>query len=130
MLLFVMCLFNSTNSLVAKSTYGTKMEKQQTNAGNHANEGKRIPLSLQAVFLTGNRGKEVNVPPPDASAMKVFHRTNVRGGSRWRPFRSWSSSAASSRNTIATLSSSAETKTKDAKKSEPVRKIRRSKVSD
>lgn len=35
-------------------------------------KSSRIPLALQAVFLTSNRGKEVHHPPPDKSASKVF----------------------------------------------------------
>ena len=106
------------------------MEKRQPNTSSRANEGKRIPLSLQAVFLTGNRGKEVNVPPPDASAMKIFHRTNARDGSRWWPFRSWSSSTASSHNSIAIVSASVETGTKTKKKKALTeQKIKGNKVS-
>jgi hypothetical protein len=36
--------------------------------------GSRIPLSLQAVFLTSNRGKDVNTPPPHRVAYKTFFR--------------------------------------------------------
>lgn len=103
------------------------MEKQQPDAYNRSNEGTRIPLSLQAVFLSGNRGQEVNTPPPDASAMKLFtvHHNNAQGSSRWPPFRSWSSIASFSRNTVAPVSVSTE---KDTKMSF-VRKVKRSKVS-
>ncbi|GKY93003.1 hypothetical protein MPSEU_000268800 [Mayamaea pseudoterrestris] len=38
----------------------------------------RIPASLQAVFLTSNRGEEVHKPPPDQSAFKVFTRRFIR----------------------------------------------------
>jgi hypothetical protein len=38
------------------------------------NRQGRIPNTLQAVFLASNRGKEVNLPPPDQSAAKVFKR--------------------------------------------------------
>jgi hypothetical protein len=41
----------------------------------------RIPLALQSVFLMGNRGVEMNCPPPDASAMKTFN-TTLRWGRR------------------------------------------------
>lgn len=34
----------------------------------------RIPASLQAVFLAGNRGKEVYTPPPGSAANKTFLR--------------------------------------------------------
>ena len=34
----------------------------------------RIPTSLQAVFLTSNRGMEVSQPPPERVAFKVFFR--------------------------------------------------------
>lgn len=90
------------------------MEKQQPDVHSRSNEGARIPLSLQAVFLSGNRGQEVNTPPPDASAMKLFtvHSSNAQGSSRWPPFRSWSSIATFSRNAIAPVSVSTETDTK------------------
>lgn len=35
----------------------------------------RIPLALQAVFLSSNSGNEVNKPPPDRSAFKMFTRS-------------------------------------------------------
>ena len=34
----------------------------------------RIPVTLQAVFLASNRGKEVHKPPPASVASKVFIR--------------------------------------------------------
>lgn len=34
----------------------------------------RIPLTLQAVFLASNRGRDVNKPPPERVAYKVFFR--------------------------------------------------------
>ena len=34
----------------------------------------RIPLALQAIFLTSNRGKDVNTPPPQKVAFKTFFR--------------------------------------------------------
>lgn len=34
--------------------------------------GSRIPATLQMVFLTSNRGKTVNKPPPERVAYKVF----------------------------------------------------------
>lgn len=34
----------------------------------------RIPLSLQAVFLASNRGKDVHKPPPEKVATKTFTR--------------------------------------------------------
>jgi hypothetical protein len=37
-------------------------------------ESSRIPLALQSIFLNGNRGKVVDVPPPGKAAMKVFKR--------------------------------------------------------
>jgi hypothetical protein len=39
------------------------------------NAPPRIPLALQNVFLNGNRGIEVNTPPPDKSAMTTFRRS-------------------------------------------------------
>ena len=38
----------------------------------------RIPLSLQAVFLSSNRGHEVHKPPPDQSAFKTLTRRFIR----------------------------------------------------
>lgn len=35
----------------------------------------RVPVALQAVFLASNRGKEVNKPPPNQVANKVYKRT-------------------------------------------------------
>ncbi len=46
---------------------GTMTEGRETKP-----KSSRIPLALQAVFLASNRGKEVNQPPPDKSASKVF----------------------------------------------------------
>ena len=34
----------------------------------------RIPATLQAVFLTSNRGKDVSAPPPQRVAFKTFFR--------------------------------------------------------
>jgi hypothetical protein len=34
----------------------------------------RIPATLQAVFLASNRGKDVNKPPPEKVASKVYFR--------------------------------------------------------
>ena len=42
------------------------------------NESARIPLTLQSIFLKGNRGIVVNAPPPGNVAMKKFHKW------RWR----------------------------------------------
>ena len=39
----------------------------------------RIPLALQAVFLAGNRGEEVHVPPPGNAAFRVFQTMFSRG---------------------------------------------------
>ena len=41
------------------------------------NDSARIPLTLQSIFLKGNRGIVVNAPPPGNVAMKKFH------GWRW-----------------------------------------------
>ena len=38
------------------------------------NKAPRIPLSLQVVFLNGNRGVVVNAPPPEKVASNVFRR--------------------------------------------------------
>ena len=126
--------FANDQRVVVLLTTATKiiiMELQvnEPNTCNRADTGKRIPLTLQAVFLNGNRGKEVHTPPPDASAMKVFNRVNPRG-TRWRPFRSWSSNAAPSRNSIATMAETASEEMEVSKKQSPVRKVKRSKVSD
>jgi hypothetical protein len=106
-----------------------EQHQQQRNNCDGNNGGKRVPLLLQVVLLNGNRGKEVNTPPPDASAMKVFSRANTNGpGSRWRPFRSWSSGIMPFRNSAAPGKvSSLETET--IKKANPVHKIKRNKVS-
>jgi hypothetical protein len=105
-----------------------QQQHQQSTECNGNNGGKRIPLSLQVVFLNGNRGKEINTPPPDASAMKVFNRPNIRG-SRWRPFRSWSSSTMSSRRDSGATVAAVSVETEAEKKPVPVRKIKRTKVS-
>ncbi len=44
------------------------------------NGAPRIPLALQNVFLNGNRGIEVNTPPPDKSAMTTFRRSWIWWG--------------------------------------------------
>ena len=46
------------------------------------NGAPRIPLALQTVFLDGNRGIEVNTPPPDKSAMTTFFRWRWWGRSQ------------------------------------------------
>lgn len=46
----------------------TGVRDQSTRRGN----GMRIPRSLQAVFVTSNRGRDVNKPPPQKVAYKVF----------------------------------------------------------
>jgi ankyrin repeat protein len=38
------------------------------------NRRTRIPLTLQAVFLASNKGQEVNKPPPNRNANRVFFR--------------------------------------------------------
>jgi hypothetical protein len=40
---------------------------------NRSRQG-RIPATLQAVFLASNRGKDVNKPPPEKAASKVYFR--------------------------------------------------------
>jgi hypothetical protein len=35
-------------------------------------ETRRIPLSLQAIFLASNRGQDVDVPPPGNLAIRMF----------------------------------------------------------
>ena len=94
------------------------------------NEGKRIPLSLQAVFLNGNRGKEIHTPPPDASAMKEFSRSNARGSGRWRPFRTWSSRTAADARRKSAVEVAAPVQVEMTEKLAPVRKVRRTKVSN
>lgn len=47
-------------------------DKQQAQRPKHGTP--RIPLALQTVLLDGNRGIEVNTPPPDKSAMTTFLR--------------------------------------------------------
>ena len=42
--------------------------------------GSRIPLSLQAVFLASNRGKEVLKPPPEKAAHKTYFRSWIFQG--------------------------------------------------
>jgi hypothetical protein len=44
-----------------------------TQNSNRARQG-RIPATLQAVFLASNRGREVNKPPPEKAASKVYFR--------------------------------------------------------
>jgi hypothetical protein len=84
----------------------------------HRTGNTRIPMSLQAVFLNGNRGHEVNIPPPDTSAMKIF-----RSG-RWRQLRAWSFSMPRAVTTAQdTLELEAKRKVKTRKK------LKRSKVS-
>lgn len=75
------------------------------NGVNGADRGRggstfRIPLALQTVFLMGNRGAEVNTPPPDATAMKSFRP------SRWRlPKRSKSNDSQLTATTINSIDS-------------------------
>ena len=38
----------------------------------------RIPVALQAVFLASNRGYEVNKPPPEQVASKVYGSNNLQ----------------------------------------------------
>ena len=42
--------------------------------------GSRIPLSLQAVFLASNRGKDVQKPPPEKVAHKTYFRSWIFQG--------------------------------------------------
>jgi hypothetical protein len=42
-------------------------------SNNRSRQG-RIPATLQAVFLASNRGKDVNKPPPEKAASKVYFR--------------------------------------------------------
>jgi hypothetical protein len=98
------------------------MEQQHHDC--NVNIGKRIPLLLQVVFLNGNRGNEVNAPPPDASAMKIFSRVTTTGNRR--PFRSYATPPI--RKSAATVTPSS-LKTEAVKKSVPVHKIERNKVS-
>jgi hypothetical protein len=55
-------------------------DKQQ--AHRPKNGTPRIPLALQTVLLDGNRGIEVNTPPPDKSAMTTFLRWRWWGRSQ------------------------------------------------
>jgi hypothetical protein len=43
------------------------------NDKNRSRQG-RIPATLQAVFLASNRGRDVNKPPPQKVASKVYFR--------------------------------------------------------
>ena len=103
-------------------------QQQEPTVCNRIIGGKRIPLSLQSVFLNGNRGKEVHTPPPDASAMKVFNRTKINRCSRWRPFRSRSSSVFYFRNSTVTVETSENSEV--TKKPVPILKVKRIKVSN
>jgi hypothetical protein len=40
---------------------------------NRSRQG-RIPATLQAVFLASNRGRDVNKPPPEKAASKIYFR--------------------------------------------------------
>jgi hypothetical protein len=44
------------------------------NQSNNRSRQGRIPATLQAVFLASNRGKDVNKPPPEKAASKVYFR--------------------------------------------------------
>jgi hypothetical protein len=44
------------------------------NQSNSRSRQGRIPATLQAVFLASNRGKDVNKPPPEKAASKVYFR--------------------------------------------------------
>jgi hypothetical protein len=44
-----------------------------TQDNNRSRQG-RIPATLQAVFLASNRGRDVNKPPPEKVASKVYLR--------------------------------------------------------
>jgi hypothetical protein len=47
---------------------------KHTMTGHETNRQARVPATLQSVILASNRGIEVNKPPPDCSASKVFYR--------------------------------------------------------
>jgi hypothetical protein len=88
--------------------------KQSFDSCNHG--VPRIPQALQAVFLDGNRGIEVNTPPSDKSAMKTFRR------------RTWS--LGSSRSKISGVSNKSETKSVKANVSVEPKRPKKKKVSD
>jgi hypothetical protein len=48
------------------------MQRQHTQHGGPSQNAPRIPLALQAVFLSGNRGIVVNNPPPEKAASTTF----------------------------------------------------------
>ena len=50
-------------------------KKTAAGTAQHLAVSSRIPLSLQAVFLASNRGREVQKPPPE----KIAHKTYFRG---------------------------------------------------
>jgi hypothetical protein len=85
---------------------------------NRNNGTMRIPLTLQAVFLNGNRGLDVNTPPPDKAAMKTFRRW------RW-PLRS---SSHMSHDTTTTAADSVDIEV--PKQLRRIEKIKRTKVSN
>lgn len=58
-------------------------------SGGNTKRQSRIPTALQSVFLASNRGNNVNKPPPDHSAQKVFYRNwffQRQAGSKGRSF--------------------------------------------
>jgi hypothetical protein len=110
------------NSLVLKlrswclfrSQIKTMQPKQSFDSCNHG--VPRIPQALQAVFLDGNRGIEVNTPPSDKSAMKTFRR--------------WTWWSGSSRSKISGVSKESETKPVNANVSVEPKRPKKKKVSD
>jgi len=50
------------------------MTRVPSGSHDHHASRSRIPTALQAVFLTSNRGGNVETPPPDRAAHKVFQR--------------------------------------------------------
>jgi hypothetical protein len=51
-------------------------------SGGTADNGGRIPKTLQAVFLASNRGNEVYKPPPKQVAFKTFFRSIMGKGKK------------------------------------------------
>ena len=64
---------------------------------------ERIPRTLQGVFLSSNRGKEVHMPPPNQVASKTFFKGWLKGAFPWsRRSRGNKKSSKNSGSTVAT----------------------------
>lgn len=64
---------NDRTSMSSKMSASVGSLPKSTPSSNTTHRS-RIPASLQAVFLSSNRGNDVHKPPPDAAASKTYFR--------------------------------------------------------